>query len=195
VKLSWWLFLLAAGLGAQPPRPVAAKNEVDPPQQQQQAQQSQQPGIKRSVMQVVEKSIDKRLFDGLNPADPADLMGNTRGVYMPGFGVVLTAEIALVKLPGPSPFHQTASQDERTKAHARKLQALPKLREAMKAMLIAAGAELRSVPLNENIVVGVTLFNYFWEDSTGLPAQIVMQASRQQLVTQQASDAIKVQEF
>jgi hypothetical protein len=144
---------------------------------------------------VVEKSIDKRLYDGLNPADPADLMGNTHGIYVPGFGVVLTSEIALVKLPGPSPFHQTITQDERTKAHARKLQALPKLKEAMKAMLVSAGAELRSVPLNENVVIGVTLFNFYWEDTSGLPAQIVMQASRQQLVTQQAADSIKVQEF
>lgn len=187
------LLLLAAGLAAgQPAKPVAAKAEVTQPQQ---AQQSQQSPIKRSVLQVVEKSIDKRLYDGLNPADPSDLMGNTRGIYVPGFGVVLTSEIALVKLPGPSPFHQTITQDERTKAHARKLQALPKLKEAMRALLLSAGAELRSVPLNENVVIGVTLFSYYWEDTSGLPAQIVMQASRQQLVTQQAADSIKVQEF
>jgi hypothetical protein len=193
VKLLCSLLLLSAAPAAgQPPKPVAAKTEVSQPQL---AQQSQQSLIKRSVMQVVEKNIDKQLFDGLNPADPSDLMGNTRGLYVPGFGVVLTSEIALVKLPGPSPFHQTITPDERTKAHARKLQALPKLKEAMKAMLLAAGAELRSVPLNENVVIGVTLFNFFWEDTSGLPAQIVMQASRQQLVTQQAADSIKVQEF
>lgn len=192
MKFSWSLFVLAAGLSAQPPRPVAAKTELP---QQQQTQQSQQSPMKRSVLQVVEKNIDKQLFDGLNKADPSDLMGNTRGVYMPGFGAVFTAEVALVKLPGPSPFHQTVTQDERTKANARKLQALPKLKAEMKALMMSSAAELRSVPLNENIVISVTLFNYFWEDTTGLPAQLVMQASRQQLVTQGAADAIKVQEF
>jgi hypothetical protein len=65
----------------------------------------------------------------------------------------------------------------------------------MRAALISAATDLRSVPPNENIVFAVTLFSYFWEDTNGLPTQIVMQATRQQLVTRQAADAIKAQEF
>jgi hypothetical protein len=186
VKLVILTSTLAAALAAgQPPRPVAAKTEV--PQAQTQAA-----GVSRETMKAVEKSIDVRL-DSLNPADPSDLMGNTRGIYLPGFGVILTSEVALVKVAGISPFHQTITPEERSRAHARKLQALPKLREAIRAALASAAAELRAVPLNEKIVFGVNLFNWNWEDSSGLPSQIVMQATRQQLVTR--LESIQVQEF
>jgi hypothetical protein len=175
---------LCAGLWAgQPAKPVAATTEVSP---------SQEPGVKREAMKAVEKSIDARL-DGLNPADPTDLMGNTRGIYLPGFGVVLTSEVALVKVAGLSPFHQTITPEERTRAHARRLQALPKMKEAIKAALVSAASELRAVPLNEKIVFGVNLFYWSWEDTSGLPAQIVVQGTRQQLVSH--LEAIQMQEF
>src|SRR5262245_38870353 len=126
-----WLALLLAALpmAAQKPRPVAARAQVAQIQVQQQTQQ--QAVVKRASMQAVEKLIDLRL-GGVNTADPTDLLGNTRGVYLPGFGVVLTAEVALVRLPGPSPFHQTFTPEEKAKSRARKVQALPKLREALK---------------------------------------------------------------
>lgn len=175
----------AALLAAQPPKPVAAKAE---------SVQVESTGVKRAAMQAIEKGIDAR-FDLVNASDPIDLLGNTRGVYLPGYGVVLTSEVALVKVAGISPFHQTFSAEERERARARKLRALPKLRDMMRAALLSAGTDLRSVPLNENIVFAVTLFSYFFEDTNGLPSQIVMQATRQQLVTHQTTDAIKVQEF
>ena len=175
--------LLAVGLAAgQPARPVAARTEVS------QAPVQPQGAVSRTAMHEVERKIDVRLS-----ADPTDLMGNTRGIYLPGFGVILTSEVALVKLAGPSPFHQNITQDERTKAHARKLEALPKLRELIKAAMISAAADLRSLPLNEKLVFGVNLFYWNWEDTSGLPSQIVMQATRQQLVTH--LENIQVQEF
>jgi hypothetical protein len=187
-----WLALLLAALpmAAQKPRPVAARAQVAQIQVQQQTQQ--QAVVKRASMQAVEKLIDLRL-GGVNTADPTDLLGNTRGVYLPGFGVVLTAEVALVRLPGPSPFHQTFTAEEKAKSRARKVQALPKLREALKGALMAAGGELQAVPLNEKIVLGVNLFYWSWEDSSGLPSQIVLQGTRQQLVGR--LEAIQVQEF
>src|SRR4030095_4325305 len=109
------------------------------------------------------------------------------------FGVVLTAEVATVRLPGPSPFRQTFTADEKAKAHARRLQAMPKLRDGMKAALTAAAGELQSVPLSEKIILGVNLFYWSWEDATGMPTQIVMEATRQQLVSR--LEAIQVQEF
>jgi hypothetical protein len=177
---------LAAGLLAgQPARPVVAKTEIAQPEQ---------PVVKRAAMQQVEKTIDARL-ETASPADPFDLLGDTRGVYVQGFGVVLTSEVDLVRVPGISPFHQTIGAEERVRIHARKLLTLLKLREAMRAALISAASELRAVPLNENIVYGVTLFYYVAEDTGGLPSQIIMQATRQQLVTNPNPDSIKVQEF
>ena len=52
----------------------------------------------------------------------------------------------------------------------------------MKEMLVASAQSLDTVPLDEKIVVGVTLFHYSWEDVSGVPAQIVMQAQRRLLV-------------
>jgi hypothetical protein len=176
-------FVLLAAAGQQA-RTVAARTEVS----------QVEPGVKRTAMQVVEKSFDARL-ESTNPPDPFDPLGNARGLYLPGFGVVLTAEIDLIKVPGISPFHQKITAEERPRLRARKLAALPRLKEAMKAAMISAAQDLRSVPLNENIVVGVSLFYFVGEDSTGLPLQVVMQATRQQLLTNQGAGSIKVQEF
>ena len=180
------LAVMAAGVApAQPPRPVAARTQVP----------STGPGsVARPAMQAIEKSIDGRL-ESANPADPFDLLGFTRGVYVPGFGVVLSAEVDLIKVPGLSPFHPKITPEERPRFLARKMQTLPKLRDIMRASMVAAASELRSVPLNENIVFGMTLFYFFGEDTTGLPGQIIMQATRQQLMTQQNPAAIKVQEI
>jgi hypothetical protein len=183
VKMLVPALLLTAALAAgQPTRPVAARAEVS------QSPTEQQGTVNRTVMHGVEQKIDTRLA-----ADAADLMGNTRGIYLPGFGVILTAEVALAKLPGPSPFHQVFTAEERAKAKQRKLDALPKMRETIKAALITAAAALRGVPLNEKLVFGLNLFYWNWEDTTGLPSQIVMQATRQQLVTR--LENIQVQEF
>jgi hypothetical protein len=46
----------------------------------------------------------------------------------------------------------------------------------------AADADLDPVPPTEKIAIGVTLFYYKWEDSSGLPRQIVMSAEKQQLL-------------
>ena len=177
------LVLLAAAAGQQA-RTVAAKTEVAQPDQ----------GVKRLAMQQIEKAFDARL-ELMNPPDPFDLLGNTRGIYLPGFGVVLTAEIDLIKVPGLSPFHQSITAEERPRLRARKLQALPRLKEAMKAAMISAAAELRTVPPTENIVIGVNLFYYVGEDTAGRPVQVVMQASRAQLLTRQAAELIKSQDF
>jgi hypothetical protein len=174
--------LLSAGLAAaQKPRPVAARADAG-------QIAVQQASVIRASIQTVEKKIDVKLF-----ADPTDLMGTTRGLYLPGFGVVLTAEVALVKLGGPSPFHQTFTNEERVRARARKTEALPKFKEMIQAALIAAAGDLGSVPANEKLVFAVNLFYWNWEDRTGFPSQIVLQGTRQELMARPA--AIQVQEF
>jgi len=72
----------------------------------------------------------------------------------------------------------------------------------MREMLLASAASLDTVPANEQIALGVTLFYYGWEDTTGLPAQIVMQAPRQKLLDAQRGgnkaeleSIVQVQEF
>ena len=172
---------------AQPPPPAAAKAIVGTPA-------APRIVVSRASMKAVETAIDQRL-ERANPDDPFVLLGNARGVYLEGYGAVLTAEVNLVNSPGVSPFHQKYTPDEIARTHSRKVERLVKLRELMKSILLAAAAELRDVPLNEQIVVGVSLFHFHWENTAGLPSQIMMQATRQQLVSRTTPDGIRVQEF
>jgi hypothetical protein len=49
------------------------------------------------------------------------------------------------------------------------------------------------------VVLGISIFRRSWEDSTGLPAQIVMQATRKDLLNARTAPAIeaaiRIQEF
>jgi hypothetical protein len=183
--------LTAAAAAAQPAKPVAARAQAAKPLAARTQIPAEPVSVPRAAMEALEKSIDRRI-DSANPSDPFDLLGYTRGVYVPGFGVVLSSEVDLIKVPGITPFHPKITPEERPRLLGRKQVTLPKLRDIMRASMIAAAAELRSVPMHENIVFGVTLFYYFGEDTTGLPGQIIMQATRQQLVTQQNPSVIKV---
>ena len=51
--------------------------------------------VTRQELASVEKSLDVGVRR-LDPNDPYDLLGFTRGVYVPGYGVVLSAEVNLV---------------------------------------------------------------------------------------------------
>ncbi len=149
--------------------------------------------VKWDAIQAVEQTIDSHL--AASGGENTVLMENTMGVYLEGWGAVLTAQVNLYQGTGISPFHPQYTPEEKARLRARKLERIGALKDTMRNMLIAAAAGLRAVPLKEKVVLAVSLFYYVWEDRAGLPSQIVMQATREQLVTQQAPDAIKVQEF
>ena len=52
----------------------------------------------------------------------------------------------------------------------------------MRAMLVDSARSLDSLPLDEQVAVGVSLFNWTWENHEGMPSQIVMHASRKALL-------------
>lgn len=150
---------------------------------------------KRMALGVLEKTFDGRL-ERSGGDDPFLLLGTTRGVYLHGYGAVLTAEVNLVNSANVSPFRPTIPPEYRARLHTRKLERLPLLKQTMRDMLEASAAALDSVPANEQIVIGVSLFYYSWEDTTGLPSQVLMQANRQQLLEHKGSDDfIQTQEY
>ena len=67
----------------------------------------------------------------------------------------------------------------------------------------ASAASLDPVPPDEQITIGISLYNWYWEDTTGLPAQIVMHAPKRLLVQVKSgmadksklAAALSVQEF
>jgi hypothetical protein len=56
---------------------------------------------------------------------------------------------------------------------------VPVLRKAMTEMLQTAAGTLNTIPAGDKLVLSVRLLYYPWEDTTGLPRQIVMKADRQ----------------
>jgi hypothetical protein len=146
----------------------------------------------------VEKRIDQRLetlFD-----EPFLLLGMTRGLYLDKFGAVFSAELQLVSTPGVGTFGFTApTKDMLVATRKKKLERLPLLKDAMRAQLASAAIALEKLPAEEKVVLGISIFRRSWEDSTGLPAQIVMQATRKDLLNARTAPAIeaaiRIQEF
>ena len=147
--------------------------------------------VDRNLLGNLERGCNKRietLFD-----DPYMLLGLTRGLYLEGYGVVLSAEVNLAITPGATPFRMAMTDDEKAALRKKKLDRLPGLKQAMRDVLVTSAKSLEPMPTGEQVVVAITLLNRSFEQTQGLPSQIVMQASRQSLMTGVA--AIKVREY
>jgi hypothetical protein len=146
------------------------------------------PRVSRDALHAMEISFDKRI---LTPSadDPFELLGNTRGVYLEGYGAVFTAEVNLLLSANVSPFQPTMPKDYVMKLRQRKLQRVGILKKSMQEEMMSMASSLDTVPANERIALGVKLLYHPWEDTTGLPSQILMQAERQKLVDVQLGHA------
>jgi hypothetical protein len=117
-------------------------------------------------------------------------------VYLEGFGAVFTAQLDLIVTPAVNPFRQAMSKQEIARVRERKVNRLPVLKTIMKEMMMETAAALGSMPPGEQVVLAVSLFHFNWEDTAGLPAQIVMRAPKQKLLARASADAaILVQEY
>ena len=150
--------------------------------------------ITRSALAGVERSFDGRL--ARPTPDSFYLLGSTRGVYLEGYGAVFSTELNLIVSPNVSPFHQSFTKIEIARIHDRKVQRLPLLKQQMRELLVASAVSLENLPPSEQVVLAVSLFHYSWEDYSGLPTQIVMQAQRQKLLSNATREtAIRTVEF
>ena len=157
--------------------------------------------VSRAAMVAVERSMGQRL-EKLSVGEPFLVLSPPLGVYLEGYGAVFTAELNLVP-SGITPFRPSYTKEELARIRLKKLERLPVLKVAMREMLMSSAASLDTVPSDQQLVLGVALFHHPWEDRTGLPSQILMQAPRRALVelhTNQrdrsaADTVIKTQEF
>lgn len=145
--------------------------------------------MQRASLKSVERTFDDRLQR--LTGDPFELLGNTRGVYLDGYGAVFTSEVNLIVSPTINPFRLKLTKEETDAVHERKLKKLSVLKQDMQEMLLSASATLSDMPPSEKIVVAVTLFNYNYEITTGLPGQIVMRGERRKLLDVQAGRSSK----
>ena len=174
------LFVLAlAPAGAQiqipsaPPSSVAAKPATG-------TVGAERPQVALQAMTALEKDIDGRIM-ATGGADPCVVLGGTRGLYVLGFGAVFTSDVDLVNSPSIGLFQPTISPEQKALVHERKLAHVALLQNSMwKALVaLAQSASLKSMAGTDQIVVGLRLMYRPWEDTSGLPGQIVMRADRQ----------------
>ena len=161
------LILMAAGwASAEPPAGVSA--------------------IREQIVRT-ERAIDGRfrnLGDVIN-STPMPLTGVTRGGYLKGFGAVFTVEVNLLPVPNLRPFSRF-SEEDKIKLNLRKRQRLEDLEIRARAILVEEGPRLTGVPVTEKVALVISLLHYSWEDVSGLPSQLIMQAQRQLLIDHQA---------
>ena len=134
--------------------------------------------VPRQAISDVERHLDVKLASLGSANDPVDLLGAARGIYLDGYGVVLTAEASLIITPGLNPFRTAMTEPEKEKIRQRKLDRLPMLRQAMRDAWRDSAATLTSVPDNQQVVIAVRLLYLNWEDTRGLPGEIVMKGDR-----------------
>lgn len=138
-----------------------------------------EPRVPRAALNQVEAGINDRFRSAT--ADPWDLLGAARGSYLPGYGALFTVELELVFVTPLSPFKQTVTKEEVEAVHQRKLKKLPQLRDTMRAALVSASNTLTTLPGEERVAMEAFLWNYKFEDTTGLPRRVMMSAPKQKL--------------
>ncbi|HEY1207680.1 MAG: hypothetical protein ABSH46_06265 [Bryobacteraceae bacterium] len=137
------------------------------------------PRVTREALAGVEKSTDGAIRSW-DVTDPVDLLGFTRAVYLPGYGVVFTTEVNLV-VTMMTPMSPPLTGQKLVQLKEKKRQRLTFVRNWMRQALIDAGGSLDQVPPGERIVYAMTLFYQYFEDHSGMPNQIVIEAPRQAL--------------
>jgi hypothetical protein len=132
----------------------------------------------RQSIGTIETLGNTRLYALGSANDPVDMLGYMRGLYLDNYGVVFTSEISLIITPTLTPFRPTITKETHDQVHQKKIARLPALRVQMLELMKQAAKEFSQIPDSQRIVVAVRLRYLNWEDRTGLPAQIVMSATR-----------------
>jgi hypothetical protein len=143
--------------------------------------EAQSAGPARADLQPLEQSLDAKLRR-YAPANPLQVLGLGRGVYLEGYGVVFTAELALIMTPSVTPFRPEISQKDKDEIYAAKLKRVPELKQLMREWLVQSAGSLDRLPAEEQVVLAVTVFFHNWEIVKGLPQQVLMSAPKRTLV-------------
>jgi len=152
--------------------------------------------MSRVKLRGAEVTGDSRFQTMLND-DPSALLGPTRAVYLPGYGMVFSAEIDLAPRFTPNPFRPSFSKEEIARIRELKQHRLVTVRDGMRNLMVTWAANI-DIPANENVALSVTIPYSKVEDSEGLPRQIVMSADRATLRSGNAgaiNSAFRVQEY
>jgi hypothetical protein len=135
--------------------------------------------IPLDTIRDLERAFNNRL-SGMGGADqPTELMGDTRGVQLEDYGVVFTTEVSLVVTPGLMPGRPKIPPEMAARVKVQRVARLPLLKAAMRTMMDSMAAAFTQIPPSQQLVLVVRLYYGAWEDTTGMPAQVIMRASRE----------------
>jgi hypothetical protein len=107
-----------------------------------------------------------------------ELMGDFRGVQLEDYGVLVTSEVSLVVTPGLMPGRPKMPPELVARVHKQRVDRLPLLKSAMKEMMRNMASAFSQVPASQQMVLVVRLWYAPWEDTGGMPAQVIMRADR-----------------
>jgi hypothetical protein len=140
------------------------------------------PRVSLVALSQVSRGFDRE-FQNFAPADPIDVLGRTRGIYLDGYGVIFSTELSPIVTPNVSPFRPNISDQDRAAVRQRKLARLPAVEKLINSMLQSAARELATLPDDQQIVVAVKFLYLPYEDTNGLPGQLVVKATRRAIAS------------
>jgi hypothetical protein len=126
----------------------------------------------------LERTFNYRLSGLADVNEPMELMGDFRGVQLEEYGVVVTSEVSLVVTPGLMPGRPKIPPEMAARVRKQRVERLPLLKTAMKDMMRDMATTFNQIPPSQHMVLVVRLYYGTWEDTTGMPAQVVMRADR-----------------
>ena len=100
-------------------------------------------------------------------------------MYIPGYGLVFTAELDLMVTPAAGGLlNRKFTPAETAGIHEKKLAQLPLLQQLMRDIVTSTAQKVDIIPDSEHVVFAVRLWYQAFEDQTRLPHQILMTADR-----------------
>jgi hypothetical protein len=147
-----------------------------------------QTSVLRTQVEQFQVLINRDLQSALD--HPFGMLQDPKGIYLPGFGVVFHMELNLAPMRMMSMFDlRPYSEEELQQTRQAKLQRISDLKSHLSEVLREHGSDLSALPPEQHIVVAIHLFNMPSERTEGLPAQIVLEISREALAELQARNA------
>jgi hypothetical protein len=147
--------------------------------------------VSRVSILAVEGNVDQSLR--ATSADTYDLLGQTRGTYLEGYGTLFTFEVDLVSTGGfmtVGPFARPLAPDQLAKLRDRKLKKLPELKDTMRSLIENAASTLDVLPPSERIAMEAILLNNPGEkNGKEIPHRIFMSAEKQKLLDAKTNHA------
>jgi hypothetical protein len=134
-------------------------------------------GKLRAQIVAAERIVDQR-FQSVGDNAPMAVVGNSRGAYIEGYGVVFNVQVNIAPVGNISPFRRSYSDEEIRQINIRKRQRIETLEQRTRELLVELSGSIPGLPANEKIAIAVSLFHFTWEDLTELPKQMVMAAAK-----------------